>query len=256
MSSSRTRSRRPVVLIISAIVSAILLAVFLFLKHLDSYALDLEVNWLIVSAIPIFLGLLIGGYIRKFKGLGIELEISLQNPLGRTQMLAADVAEDLPGDMKASQGYLSNLSEEDRRRIQRLSFIIERTDYYGAYVVERYLNDLPNVEFIEIRDTKGRFLYLLPVRVFGYRNEFNFEKIQQFIESIEKDKVKEAFPADVITETIDEDESLIESLERLRRSHLGLLPLVSKGGQLLGIVNREAVERRIADEVIAAQKRA
>jgi hypothetical protein len=243
-------------LMFGSVLSVALLAVFLYLQHRKSSALDLDLIWLIVAATPLFLALLLGGYLRKVKGLGIELQRSLQNPVGRVHVLASNGLEDLPADQMGSNEYLFQLPEAKRREIQRLAFVVGRSDYYDSSTVKEYLEKFPNAKFIEVCDANGRFQCLLPARIFGYKNHFDDESIDRFIESLRQHKVTDVFPFDVITQTISEDESVLESYEKIRSSDLSFLPLVSEGGRLLGIVNRDTLEKRIVDEIIAAHKRA
>lgn len=54
--------------------SLLLLGIFLAFQFFDSKMLNLETRWLLASGIPILIALFVGGYIKSFKGFGVELE--------------------------------------------------------------------------------------------------------------------------------------------------------------------------------------
>jgi len=250
----RVTLRKYATLIYGAGLTLILVEVFLYLKHINTPDLDLDLIWLIVAGIPLSLALILGGYLRKSQALGIKLETSLQSPLGRVGMISGEGIDEPPDSQKESDEYFKNLQENRRREIQRLSFVAGRPNYYHINVLKEYLEKLPNLKFIEVRDLNGRFQCLLPVKIFGYKSHFDNEAIDRLLLGLEQQKVKELFPYDALSRTIREDESLLESLEKFRASDFAFLPLLSKGGQFLGIVERETLERRVLDQVVAADK--
>lgn len=249
--------RRYSTLIYGAGLSLLLLEVFLYLRHVKAPESDLDLIWLIVAVAPLSLALLFGGYLQKSKSLGTEIEISLTKPLGKIQIVDDNFLEDLPADQKGLNEYLSSLEEVKRKGIQRLCFVTGRSNYYRSYVIKECLEKFPNLKFIEVRDINGKFLCLLPAKVFGYKNHFDNESIDRFILGLEQHKVVEAFPFDAITQTVKEDESILKSLEKLwSHSDLAFLPVISKGEKLMGIISRETLEKRMVDDVIKAYRRA
>ncbi|ODB92812.1 hypothetical protein A3197_20795 [Candidatus Thiodiazotropha endoloripes] len=60
-------------LVIGAIVSIVLLATFLLFQYNESNVLKLESRWLLVAGVPLLAALIVGGYIKSFKGFGVEL---------------------------------------------------------------------------------------------------------------------------------------------------------------------------------------
>jgi len=231
-----------------------LVEVFLYLKHINTPDLDLDLIWLIVAGIPLSLALILGGYLRRSPALGIKLETSLQAPLGRVGMISEEGLDELPAGQKESSEYLRNLQENRKREIQRICLNTGRSDYYRAEVIREYLEKLPNLRFIEVLDLSGRFQCLLPAKVFGYKGHFDPEAIDRLLLGLEQQKVKDLFPYDAISRSVREDESLLESLARFRSSDITFLPLLSRAGQFLGIIERETLERRVLDQVVAADK--
>lgn len=250
----RVTLRKYATLIYGAGLTLILVEVFLYLKHIKTPDLDLDLIWLIVAGIPLSLALILGGYLRKSQALGIKLETSLQSPLGRVGMIAGEGIDELPASQKESDEYLKTFKENKKREIQRICLNTGRPNYYRADAIREYLEKLPNLKFIEVRDLNGRFQCLLPAKVFGYKSHFDNEAIDRLLLGLEQQKVKELFPYDALSRTIREDETLLESLGKFRASDFAFLPLLSKGGQFLGIIERETLERRVLDQVLAAGK--
>jgi len=96
-------------LIIGAIISLILLAVFGWLQTKDSKLLQLPSQWLAMAVLPIIVALFIGGFINRFKGFGVELESTLKAPVASLSLTAYDAVADIPGDEKRSFMYLEGL---------------------------------------------------------------------------------------------------------------------------------------------------
>jgi|GEM_PF-3001099 len=250
----RATLRRYATLIYGAGLTLILIEVFLYLKHLNTPDADLDLIWLIVAGIPLSLALIFGGYLRKSQALGIKLEASLQNTLGRVGMISGEGIDELPATQKESSDYLRNLQENRKKEIQRISLVAGRPDYYLAEVIREYLEKLPYLKFVEVLDLSGKFQCLLPTKVFGYKGHFDNEAIDRLLLGLEQRKVKDLFPYDAVSRSIREDESLLEGLGKFKSSDFAFLPLLSKGGQFLGIIERETLERRVLDQVVAASK--
>jgi len=242
------------ILVRCLLISIALLVVFFYLQYYDSKVLSLEAKWLVVVSVPLLIALFAGGYIKKFKGFGIELEALLQNPIGRVNLVATDVLEGLPAQDKGTYRQLEKLSIEKRTQIKRLSFTICKRDYYGAHAIREYLDGLPNLEYFEVKKVDGRFLYLIPVEVFNSTTDMN-QRLERFITAMEENSIGEMFGEITIDESVGEDESLLSIVPKIRASKFGVLPVVSESGRLIGIVNTRLVERRITDEVVAAGKR-
>lgn len=238
----------------SAIVcSVVLLVVFLYLQTKGSRVLELQGKWLLVVAAPVLVGLIAGGYVYRFKGFGIELETRLKDPLGEANLDATDALEEVPGSGKESMAYLDGLPAETRKKIERLSFISGRRGYYDSYAVEQYLEGLPNLKFIEVKRMRGDFICLLPVDVLRDRDGPVSEKIKKFLDAIEQDNVKSTFADSAITEWVGVRDKLVHILPEVRSAPGGVLAVLRDGQQLVGVITASAVERRIADEVLAAR---
>jgi len=75
-----------------------------------------------ISILPLLLTLFLGGFITRFKGLGIELESTLKAPVTSLKLTASDAIIDSPGNEKSSMMYLDNLSMEEKLSSRWLLF--------------------------------------------------------------------------------------------------------------------------------------
>jgi hypothetical protein len=243
------------VLMASLLISVLLLVVFLYLQGRQSRLLSLEGKWLALAGVPLVLGLLVGGYIHKFKGFGIELETLLKDPLGGVDLLAKDAMESGSGDEKDSLAHLDSLSDRERADIQRLSFVSERQNYYSSSVIARYLERLPRLEYIEVKAADGAFVCLLRAAALMEKGQPDRGRIDRFTRSLEQGRVQVKFAEDVIVDPVKVNDSLVDILPKVRASRAGALPVLSDKGRLVGVVTTQAVEKRIADDVVAVRKR-
>jgi CBS domain-containing protein len=241
-------------LVFSILLSILILIVLLWLQSRSSTILKLENRWLIVAGIPILVALIAGGYIRKFKGFGIELEARLKKPITSTAfqaretltLKASDVMERREEIGKHSVDELHSIPQSKRLSFERLSFVIGKKRFYSPDAITYYLNDLPNVKYIEVQKQSGEFICLFP------KESFWPEKVEEFINSIESDNINETFGEYAISKGVTTNESLLEVLPKVRASRLRVLPVLD-GGKLVGVIEYDALLERLADEVIAAE---
>ena len=250
-------------LIYGLLASILLLIIFFILQVLVPEIMKLETKWIIVALCPLFYVLIVGGYIKTFKGFGIELETQLKAAISEFSLLATDYLIELPEDEKRSNQYLDRLTIEERNKIERLAFYSGKHGYYSFYIVRHYLENLPNLKFIEVRNKNERFECLLPINVLRKRNAYNREinneidegDLSEFIEALENNDILNKYPADTISESVLEEQSLIDILPKIRKQRSGIMGVVDSSGKLIGILNKNMVEAKIADEVFKARRR-
>lgn len=241
--------------ITGVIVSILLLVLFLFLQQNDYKMLNLEIKWIVVASVPLILAILRSNIIQKFKGFGIELETRLQEPIGNINLTAIDALADLPSDEKQSLMYLKNLPETKRIQIQRLTLLEGRENYYRAEAIQVYIQRLPNLKYIEVLSSEGKFIALIPVDLFRFQGDIDeTERLQKLIAHLDQKETSRFLPYSIITDSISEHENLVKALPAVRKSKYGLLPVISDSANLLGIVTAELIEKKIADEVLATQE--
>lgn len=248
-------------LIVSICVSAILLLTFMILQAYDLKSLNLDVKWVIVCGIPILLALFIGGYIKTFKGFGVELEADLNEPLPRNLISETDMMPS-PAIAKSSINTLNEMQASEKRKINRLSFVYGRKDFYDEYAVVEYIRILEKLRFIEITDDDGLFLYLLPIgNVLRYSNgrvEVNVQDslIFELIRSIENENIELQYPK-LVSQFVSTSDSTIAAYKKVKLSSQNkvisqreeALPVVDKNGRMIGIIYLNRIEANIAAEV-------
>ena len=247
-------------------ISIILFLFFLLLHYYQSDVLKLETKWLIISGIPILIALIGGGYIKSFKGFGIELEAQLRNPLKQFDLFAKDAIKDLPQEAKETESYLNSFDTDTVLNVQRLTFYINKKNYYNSYVIEKYIRKLPNLKFFEIADEDNKFIGLLPIRIFRkveyydlntYEEEtdINHTNLDKLVNAINQGNILESFANTIITEVVNEHETLIDILPKAKNSRHGILAVISNKSRLLGIIDKKSIESKIAEEVLKARVR-
>lgn len=243
-------------IVIGTIFSIILLTIFLIFQYNQSGVLELESRWLLVAGVPILAALIIGGYIKSFKGFGIELEARLNKPVANMELSATVAMEEILGDAKSSIQYLDQLSPSSRRRISRLVLIQGRSNYYTLFALEQYLLKLKSLKYIEISNSEGKFLALIPISIFMQHGEINSIVLGEFIHALEQSQVLQRYKSSLITSHISEDTRLIESLRVMHRKNTKELAVLDENEEFLGLLRARAVEKRIVDNVLTAKENA
>ncbi len=246
------------ILTIGSIVSAILLITLGLLQMNDSKILQLPSQWLAIIILPVLIALLVGGFITRFKGFGVELESSLKTPVATLNLTASDAVADILGDEKQSMNYLSGLSVDKKSETRWLMFRSGKKNFYTLNGVIGYMHEFPNLEYLEIKSEAGEIICLLPTSVFGnsvqlHRGDVNRENLKRFIKAIENDNVPEEFPDTAITLKISSENDLVNVLKQLRNEKADFAAVVSPKGKYLGVIFANEVERKIADSVLTAK---
>jgi hypothetical protein len=247
-------NRKPCYVYLSILGSLILFLILSILINRESKVLDLSSEWIIFSLFPIIIGLFLGGYITKFKGLGIEIESAINEKIAPSiELVATEAIADIQGDEKRSINYLDNLSSEQKRSIKWLLFELGKSDYYSHIAVENYLRRLPNIEFFEVRTDTGNFVCYLPIEYFQNNNNYqsyDSEKIMQLIEAIENGNVIDQFPGIANPVFVLSDQKLVPVLKTLYEENIDQAAVISKRGRYLGVIFKRDVESKIAYSVL------
>jgi hypothetical protein len=263
-------------LIVCGIASIVLLFIFILLQGGKPNLLSLESRWLIVSGIPLLYALIVGGYIKSFKGFGLELESQLKNPVKYSSLLVSDVIDDMPGSPKKSKNSLKNISIKTRKKIERLTFNCGKKGYYVESVIKDYLIALPNIKYFEFVLKNGQFFCLLPISIFKKSREiidnnfndqledrydeqvneqFYSSAIIDLIDAINNDELLTFFGVEAITAKVIETQSVIDILPIVRSSKHGVVGVINENERLVGIIDKHTLESKIADEVLLAGRK-
>jgi hypothetical protein len=256
--SLKQELKRHRLLLIAFGVSVVLLTIFLIFQYNDLKILNLDIKWVILSGIPVLIGLFIGGYIKSFKGFGLELESNLKEPIPMSIVSKIDITES-PEMNKESLPRLHSLTDVERNKINRLRFIYGKRGYYDSYAVQEHNQQLRNLKFIEIVNQEGEFLYLLSSSKLKGKNteqENNYEKANEFIRAVEHEKIPETY-SEVVTDHLTTSDNLIQAYRKINKSVQSkflsskreMLPILDDTERMIGIVDKHNLETKIAEEV-------
>jgi len=246
--------------LIGVCISILLLIIFGILQESEAKFLLLSNQWIFISITPVLVALFIGGYITKVKGFGVELEAALKESISTSiELKATDAIAKIPGDEKQSIEYLQRMSRQKALSIRWLVFELGRINYYSPLSIRKYLMELPNIEFLEVRTKQGQFVCYLPIEYFkreGAIDEydlFDMDKIDKFIDALEGGKVKEKFMGIANSVFVKSNENLMKVLRTLRSENVNMAAVISEQDRYLGVLFSHDVERKIADAVIKSK---
>ncbi len=173
-------------------------------------------------------------------------------------LTASDAVVDIPGDEKRSYMYLDGISREKKLAMRWLLFKSGRRGYYTPEGIRRYMDELPNIEYFEIRSESGDFICFITASTFRqgaahYENDVDYEKLEILIRAIEESNVPDAFSESAITLRVSSEQGLIDVIKAMRSEKSNFAAVISPSGKYLGVVFANEVEKRITDSVLAAQ---
>jgi hypothetical protein len=251
-------------IVISTLISIGLLILFLIVNLLNSDFLNLDVKWIIVSGVPLLIGLILSGAIKNFKGFGLELETNLTEKV-EIDLIAEVESYPTPELTKGSIELLHAMTPKAKHSIQRLQFIYGKKQYYDPDVVREYINALNNLRYIEIVDEYGKFVSLISAESFKEKRErwpagVANTRIMQLIHSIEEKNILNDFK-NVITTTIFKDDTLLQAYKKFNHTDQGkllnsdkILPVVDSNYRMVGITRRCKLADKIAAQVLKSEK--
>ena len=187
---------------------------------------SLEGPWSLVAGLPLLLALLIGGHIRRFKGFGIEFEASVSKPEDVHVLQANDV---VPVDVleKGGLAELDAMNDQERELYESLRFnAAEPAGYYEVPTTQKYIKNLPNLRFVEVRRADGTLRNLLRIDALkppapgatDVDDPAWIQKIQRFIQALERGSIRSDLSDYRVRKTINFGDSLISILAKLRRA--------------------------------------
>jgi hypothetical protein len=237
-----------------AVASLFILLLLAVAHSMKATFLSLESRWLIVSGIPLLVALIAGGYLKRFKGLGIELEGELQRSVDQgylpeapvLPLQAAEITEHAEIVAKESLDRLVNMPPEKRKRVKRLSFIMQR--HYVPHIIEQYFQGLPKLAFLEVQNQSGALVCILR------RQAITETNMQTFVDSLARGTVVRDFANAIVDKPVRVEDSFLVAIEKLRNSGLESLPVID-GSQVVGLIDRYLAFERLAAAIVEARLR-
>ncbi len=244
-------------LLVCIFLTMLLLSVFLLLHYTKSELLNLHTKWILIAFAPLLVALIAGGYIRKFKGFGIEFEAIFNRPLSQRDLKAAmqnykaiEVMGATGGLTKGLREEIYQLSDEDKRKIQRLSF-----RYGSRYSIDTagfYFSKLTNLKYIEIQNPQGNFYALLPIKSIQSNDDFSL-----FIDALEdKQSLEQNFGPSFIKEFVLHNESVEKILPKFLESDFEALAVLgSENKKVIGVIEKCAFLESFVNSVVDEKKK-
>lgn len=238
---------------------SILFILIVYILHINNNTfLKIDYQWLLVSGVPLLVALFIGGYITKFKGLGVEIESTLHEPLASINLTILDIPINMPDQdtPKEERDKLDELSVDEISNTRRLSFIVEKADNYSTDDVIDYFRKFNYLEFIEVKKLNGEFVCLIPLSEFQHKiymninNQFNRDMVDLFLKALGRGTLLVDFAKVCITLTVRPTDDLISVLQILRSRQSELAVVVLPMGSYSRIVTAHQIEKKIADAVL------
>lgn len=250
-------NKRQKTLGIFSLLSVLLLIIFITFQYFGFSGLGLDQKWLIVSGIPIIVGLFFGGYIKSFKGLGVEIEASLNRVL--PDNLISSITENTIVDTqkieKKATSDLEKLTTQELENISRIRFIHNHKNY-EPHVVDKYFRHLIKLKYVEIVDAQNNFQFLIPINHFKLNNGINLIAIEDLIAKINKGTLNSSFPG-AITSFVNKSDSLLDAYRKLIGDTKKIktpgdqnLPVLDSDHKLIGLLSKNKVEEYISKEVL------
>ena len=247
-------------LFIGATFSAVLLFYLGYLQEKGAAFLLLPVQWIIVAFIPFIIALLVGGYVTKIKGFGIEIEATLHDTMKASFFQSLDIfaLDDLSNQHHYGGVAKGTVSRLDcfRDRICSIQRLIFRRGYndYSTEKIKQYLEALPCIEFFEILSEEDEFICYIPVKYFLHGNNPDLDRLETFIKSLQEGDIKLKFSKILIDVRIKSDTNLLQALRRLREEGVTIAAVFSAQNKYLGAILASDIEKRIADTLLIYQK--
>jgi hypothetical protein len=227
------------IIIVSSILSAFLLTflavAFARLKAGDKNFWkkipDLDNKWIAISLLPILLALFYSGYLKSFKGFGVEIEIQNTTISAAGKDLKLSEIENLVGKQVAVIERKQPTKTEAKKQLDRLNagqlksinvLLLRDGVRYENGAIREYLTRLVNLKYIEITNKNDDFIYLLPVSTLDINNR---SLIKKFTDALAQRQVFQNFPRDTIYESVDSSDSLLTLAEKFSKSKSDHFPV-------------------------------
>ena len=248
---------RKVTLGLGFVGSAGLLVALLVTQVCAPDVLKVDTGWLAIVVLPLLVALLIAGYVRSFKGLGLELESALRE---KVPALARGEAAQVPLDADTAVGKLgpedlARLRQEHAQRCpERLVLRKRQNVRYVGDLIRQYLDAFPSVQWIEIQHEDGTFEALLPVEVLGQHMHWSTEAMSEFESWLNRRELG-SLGAKLITRSISDTASVTDAIRMHLESGLNYLPAISSARRLTGVVSISRVTDDLMRRLVSTQER-
>ncbi|HEY5464032.1 MAG TPA: hypothetical protein VIJ95_12300 [Hanamia sp.] len=227
----------------------IIIALFIIRAYKEDW-LDINIQWIGIAVLPLILALIVGRFIKKFSGFGVELELASDEPLSSTTGIVEFIQYIFPEE-KDSLRYLQSLPTDKKRKTNVLLFRTGKKNYYQTYIIQDYIRQLPNIKYFEVTDSKGKFKSISLVDRSLLLIEYENNVLQSFVRAIEENRINNIV-LETTTELIFLSETAIEVYKKINSSGKSFIAVVDKENNLIGVVLKTRLEKYFSELVLSA----
>jgi hypothetical protein len=239
------------VLLIGCVISLIIIIILFIIRAYKEEWLDINIQWIGVAILPLLLALIVGKYIKKFTGFGVELELASEEPLS-TNTEVVEFIEYVFPEEKNSQRYLKTLPPDKKSKTNVLRFRINKKNFYDSHIVTDYIRNLRNLKFFEVVDVRGKYKSLSRIDRDALLNQSeNFFSVQTFIKAIEENRIKN-IELETTSEFIYLSGTAVEVYKKIKATGKSFIAVVDKENNLIGVVFKSRLERYFTELVLNA----
>jgi PhoPQ-activated pathogenicity-related protein len=224
--------------------------------------LEIDTKWLIVAGVPILIGLFIGGYIKTFKFMDIELELKELVPNSWITKEGAQTIKVIDTDtaIKENTESINSLSYEVKNNINGLKLFLGKKDYYTEEALNEYFRQLPNIKYLQIVTNENHFICLIPINCYNFRilsQNINDQSFENLIKAIETSSIKNYF-TNAIYEFVSNTDNRMEVYDKLTRSSESkllypmaeVLPVLNYNREMIGLINKATISDEILTKIM------
>ena len=244
--------------------SLALLISLITIHYYDYWILKLEIQWLVVSTIPLIVALLIGGYIEGIKGFGLELKTSLRKPLGIAEISLEKYTSVFLSLEKGSIQNMQMMPEERKKSVEVIILVIGKQ--YDSQHLFTYFQNLPSLKYIEVRSERSGFLALLPTTTFQLQQKLTTPQpepekimIELLITAFSKSDtektltdMRQIWGDDLIEERIYSNCEVIEVARTMKNKRVNHIAVTNEDNKFIGVLELRSIEKAIFDKVVAS----
>lgn len=253
--------------LIHYIFPSVLLLLFLFyLRCQDSKLLNLDAKWLLFAGVPMLLGLIVSGFLKTFKGFGLELEANLKNEkIERTLEKVFEENQVVSNFNNSTDKNEKNPFDfSDKQKYTTLSFDLSRgSEYYGVKETLAYIKNLRKLKYILILDN-SKFIAIFPITelisddTIAKLNQDNIidNNLETFIQLINSKQLPQNVT--LVKDTLKITDNAYEAYKLLKRGlaqskilNKGTesLPVVDERNEFKGVITIQDISATIVNEI-------
>jgi len=240
------------VFIQTAAVSAIFFVVLYLVSYVGSMApasggIKVEPIYVFIALVPFIILLIASGKLKEVKGPG---GISLLMKDEAEREISLDVEDNAleidPQIVHAKGGFRSLSQMIMDKPPTTLSFVLERSSYYGQSAIEEYLNRLRKLsEFRHILFVSSEGKFRAYMKVADFASIVEGGGVVEKLESASILQHKKTHEVSIGTNS-----SNREALSAMEKADVNELAVVDRSGRFVGLINQEQIVRKVLSKIV------